>query len=477
MKLFKRNTKSNKSTSKLGEFTVKDYPKDNRNKNFYFYEYCKPDGQWIEKDKPICIIKIGESVGYTFKSGTVLASRAGVLEWTVEKDCLLKEKMIFYKLHDKGIYNGENSVEKDEYKHYFESDGNKCSFGTWLVSDGSFIKKGENLYKYKDSKYNEYIHKAEKDGYIHIIDPGKIYSIEKNELLYFIRKNDNQRINEKYKNVANIVNDEFTNTTNILWDRLSSKSSSGYGIISKSDDNLTDLTFSFNYLQNSDNIVFHFNPKQIRPKKNDKIIFLFEDGSLIEFVINNNPISLKNRNGEKVLEYKSLITKSELESFINIDFKKWKIDLINDNREILGGNKGSLIDYESKSNLITVIRKFGADYIETVQANIDDYRPIETRITNELIEPKQDICFVYLMHDTANGYYKIGISNKPYYREHTLQSEKPAIELIASKKFPVRKIAESIEKSLHDVFSEKRLRGEWFELNETDVKHIIETLK
>lgn len=81
------------------------------------------------------------------------------------------------------------------------------------------------------------------------------------------------------------------------------------------------------------------------------------------------------------------------------------------------------------------------------------------------------------MHDTSNHYYKIGISNKPQYREKTLQSEKPSIVIIISKKFPVRKIAESIEKALHETYSEKRLRGEWFELNLKDVEHIIETLK
>jgi len=95
----------------------------------------------------------------------------------------------------------------------------------------------------------------------------------------------------------------------------------------------------------------------------------------------------------------------------------------------------------------------------------------------ESTEIRVDFCFVYLMHDTSNGYYKIGISNKPNYREKTLQSEKPTIEMIISKKFPIRKIAESFEKSLHDVYSEKRIRGEWFSLNENDVQHIKESLK
>ena len=178
---------------------------------------------------------------------------------------------------------------------------------------------------------------------------------------------------------------------------------------------------------------------------------LFEDGNIIEYVLDTNPVSLKNIHDVRVLEYKTLIIKSELELLINKDFKKWKLELKSENREILGGDIGSIIDYKSKQNLTTVIRKFGLDYITTVMDNISDYQPVETRITNKTEEQEEDICFVYLMYDTSNGYYKIGISNKPYYREKTLQSEKPTIELIASKQFPVRKIAENIEKSLHNV--------------------------
>jgi hypothetical protein len=81
------------------------------------------------------------------------------------------------------------------------------------------------------------------------------------------------------------------------------------------------------------------------------------------------------------------------------------------------------------------------------------------------------------MIDTTNNFHKIGISNFPEYREKTLQSDKPTIELICSKKFPSRKIAESIEKALHTTFAEKRIRGEWFELNENEIDQIKETLK
>jgi hypothetical protein len=81
------------------------------------------------------------------------------------------------------------------------------------------------------------------------------------------------------------------------------------------------------------------------------------------------------------------------------------------------------------------------------------------------------------MIDTTNSFHKLGISNKPQYREKTLQADKPTIELLCSKEFPNRKIAESIEKSLHMTFDNKRIRGEWFELDEKEVEDIIETLK
>ena len=90
---------------------------------------------------------------------------------------------------------------------------------------------------------------------------------------------------------------------------------------------------------------------------------------------------------------------------------------------------------------------------------------------------QQDPCYVYLMKDTANGYHKIGISNHPEYREGTLQSEKPTIELVCARQYPSRAIASAIESALHTAFAEKRLRGEWFELGENEVNDIIQTLK
>jgi hypothetical protein len=71
----------------------------------------------------------------------------------------------------------------------------------------------------------------------------------------------------------------------------------------------------------------------------------------------------------------------------------------------------------------------------------------------------------YLMKNKRNGFYKIGKSSKPKYRERTLQSQEPEIELI--------KIWDKdIEDKLHSKYKKYRLRGEWFNLNKIQVEYI-----
>lgn len=77
--------------------------------------------------------------------------------------------------------------------------------------------------------------------------------------------------------------------------------------------------------------------------------------------------------------------------------------------------------------------------------------------------------YVYLMKNNRNGYIKIGFTSKePKYREKTLQSEDPDITLIYSK----QGCNMDDEKTLHKEYSQKRLRGEWFDLDEDDVYEI-----
>lgn len=76
----------------------------------------------------------------------------------------------------------------------------------------------------------------------------------------------------------------------------------------------------------------------------------------------------------------------------------------------------------------------------------------------------------YLMLDSNTNLYKIGKSKDPKFREKTLQSEKPTISLFAV-------CEKDIESELHNKFSDKRIRGEWFDLNKDDVKWIMDYFK
>lgn len=83
------------------------------------------------------------------------------------------------------------------------------------------------------------------------------------------------------------------------------------------------------------------------------------------------------------------------------------------------------------------------------------------------IKRKAPARHVYLMVDNQTKKYKIGKSKTPEFRERTLQSEKPDIELLFS-------CHESIisEKRLHEMYAHKRIRGEWFDLDKKDISNI-----
>lgn len=472
----KEEVKDNPKTN-IGEFDLSDFPEKDRNKSFYFFEYNKPDGEWIDIDEPICKIRIGEYSGfYRFKSASVISTEAGILEHTQKKDDLLINGNAFYRFHKKGEYQNENSTGNSEFKEHFKS-SNFRSFDKWLVSDGDYVEIDTPIFQFNDYNFQKHKNYSKKAGFVCLIDPKKVVSLKANELMYIIRESDKQRVKERFINISNQIIDEFSKSTTIKWDRVSSSFFRSEGIKLKSDDRLTDFLFTFNYINDSDHIVFHFNPKQTRPKQFDKVLFLFESEEQIQFELTVNPISLKNKKGDKIVEYKVLITKSELEQFSTLNLKKWKISLVGDKREILGGDIGGDGFYYSKNNLQIVTKKFANEYMNLVKKTIPDYKPTELKQGTNTDTTITEFCFVYLMFDTSNGYYKIGISNKPEYRERTLQSEKPTIEMIASKRYPTRPIAESIEKALHGAYSEKRLRGEWFELDVNDVENIRETLK
>ena len=204
----------------IGEFNVNDFPEKDRNKAFYFYEYNRQDGEWVDIDQPICKIRIGEQAGFMFSAGIVNASKAGILEWTSKKDELLTDGKIFYKLHPKGEYKNENSTENFEFKEFFKGPDFKHSFDKWLIDDGSLVKFGEPIFQFNDSKYKKHINYSKKTGFVHLIDPKKIVHLDTNELMYIIRDTDQKRIEQRFINKPNLIIDEFTDSTIIKWHRV-----------------------------------------------------------------------------------------------------------------------------------------------------------------------------------------------------------------------------------------------------------------
>ncbi len=80
------------------------------------------------------------------------------------------------------------------------------------------------------------------------------------------------------------------------------------------------------------------------------------------------------------------------------------------------------------------------------------------------------IQYVYLMVNKRSGHYKIGRSVNPEFRERTLQSQEPEVEMVEACLAP-----KALEKRLHEEYKSKRIRGEWFDLNDADIRAIIHT--
>ena len=117
------------------------------------------------------------------------------------------------------------------------------------------------------------------------------------------------------------------------------------------------------------------------------------------------------------------------------------------------------------------IKKTSSKNIEKLKRVNTEYRKPFNKNTFTPIEKLESIK-VYVMIDHNTGYYKIGYSRNPTRRERTLQSEKPTIELLFSYEAEMKD-----EKALHKLFEDKRIRGEWFRLNNSDLLKIKKYLQ
>ncbi|MDD4218291.1 MAG: GIY-YIG nuclease family protein [Bacteroidales bacterium] len=225
----------------------------------------------------------------------------------------------------------------------------------------------------------------------------------------------------------------------------------------------TGLWFSVKNINSKDYLVVGYDQSEIDIHKNDTISFLFENAEIASFVLNTLKINI----GYNLRQFEVSLCIEHLELLKNNNLLQTRVDNKKENFHS---------DYELNKTFQHVIRRLFNLYHNSVQNEIDNYQPLKKiDISNSIDTDNESNCYVYLMIDIINNYHKIGISNSPKYREKTLQSEKPTIELICTKKFPNRKIAQSFEKALHDAYSDKRIRGEWFSLDQREVEDIIKS--
>lgn len=230
----------------------------------------------------------------------------------------------------------------------------------------------------------------------------------------------------------------------------------------------------------------HFRYSRPRLHIGDSICFHYGRMPFIVFTIEGTP----HRFNDKLYEVDIPITEDDLskltsENFVELSFRfAGSLENTVPSRIFYGQsswNAFKRLDANEKLNKFSAVQIFKL-YVEEYKKSITNLdknttggqsNPLQS---NPQGNSREESCYVYLMHDANTNFYKIGISKDPDYRERTLQSQKPVIEMITAKKFPNRKIAEAIEKALHKVFDEQRIRGEWFRLNNNEVEQVKETL-
>lgn len=125
-----------------------------------------------------------------------------------------------------------------------------------------------------------------------------------------------------------------------------------------------------------------------------------------------------------------------------------------------------LMEYEGSNLTMINVGSKGIKRVRMID-RIDFYRKYMDNIYE--IDSTEPSDYVYLMVNDETALIKIGTSKKPKYREGTLNSKEPSIAIIA-----LWKCDKKVEKELHQMFDQRRCRGEWFRLNLVDLKEIGE---
>ena len=485
-------------------------------KEFSIYQWIKKDGDFVEQGEIISLIRY---VPYTNCHGylrvavlpPLISPENGYLDIIKQKDeevvdgmeickitCTEKPTDLypldetvshyFFNKYDIPVHIREPKNIRGEFDQllwHFELD--KIHLLDWLVDDKAFVNTGDPIAQvgaiYEGKPIYKFTLKSKVSGFIYKYTPD-YYSepIYQDNLLCCFFKTSKDLHDYIYFNHPDIIYDDFKKNKTIKWSIISGhvlpfgstdEESNIGAIIMNSHNEEFNLMFSLENHDSKDYIVFKFFTNQYKLNPKDEVQFMYEDESINKFqIIENSKKASSSWN--RLYETKVPITQKELSNLKEKEFIKWKIEFNNGADFILGCNSNERVNGKLLSK---IINDFVSVYENLVSTEIPDHKPLYERDVTENSAQTSDLCHVYLMYDTTNNYHKIGISNNPKYREKTLQAEKPTIVLICAKKFPSRKMAESFEKSLHMTFAKKRIRGEWFELNDLEANEIMLTLK
>lgn len=256
------------------------------------------------------------------------------------------------------------------------------------------------------------------------------------------------------------------------------------------------ISFNFVFSEGNSCIEFSYSQDKIKLKKNDRISFLYDNGNISDFIIQNSPYRINEKSKTRYI--KCQLYAEDIENLANSLISKWKITYADEQKpsiiedvvpakekvkipiSLLMGHYSLTNHLKRAKRTPLLIQNYTKYYNKILKKEVPDYeypRKTHKGKGSDNGIATFDWCYVYLMQDLSNNYYKIGMSKTPEYRERTLQSEKPTIRMICHKKLPSRKIAEAFERALHNAFADKRIRGEWFNLDENDVVQIEESLK
>ena len=331
-------------------------------------------------------------------------------------------------------------------------------------SDSFFVKKDDIIVELDNSYRSAHFSLKASGDFIILVNKSR--SINLGDIFYTLYSLD--EVDSLSPHSYSVFTDVFTKEKRFEWSFVNFSSKEYYLDAGR----LGSYVFVFKYYEAKPFLTIRYTPCWIKLKAKDTVSLLFDDQTVLSYTIKSPIRTLNTYRHDK--EFDIELSENDLRIMSSRDLLKIKFDFTDGAPSFIFDN------IPTRMNLI-IGRVFFRKYAESFTQALNDCgfiwpdlsTPQETR--NDYIP--SDPCFVYLMIDTSNHFHKIGISNNPEYREGTLQSEKPTIELICAKQYPSRLIASSIESALHKAFDKKHLRGEWFKLDEKDVNEIILALK